>query len=468
MNINKILEIAKREFQQNLTEFCQNRDFSKLTPKNAEEFARGLREGLTAAGAVAYKAFIESDDEEDQTVLRDGVVLRFKQVSPKYFLTPFGEIRINRRLYQGDKGGSSYVPLDEKWAMQGEYATLDVRESILYSVALTTPEETACLLKKCALFQPSSTAIKHMVSGSGKEIEAEKEALDRRIREEETAPEGTEAVAISFDGVNVLLSERGTRKGRKAHRPKPGDTTSEKTAYRHAMVGSISYYGQEEGNPKRLQSVYAARMPEARFLTFRSHFEEEIQACFEKLPGAVRRIVITDGHPALEKYIRGNALFKECDVLIDFYHAMEHLSLAAEAIFGKSSEAGSKWYQKWRELLLHEENSVRRLYRSMKYYGTSLPSARREDLRKEMNYFKKRKARMNYAYYRKQGLPIASGPVEAACKSIVKARLCRSGMRWSRTGGQNILNLRTYVKSGRWDSFWTHYKADSYQHNIAA
>ncbi len=104
----------------------------------------------------------------------------------------------------------------------------------------------------------------------------------------------------------------------------------------------------------------------------------------------------------------------------------------------------------------------------MKYYGTSLPGARREDLRKEMNYFKKRKARMNYAYYRKQGLPIASGPVEAACKSIVKARLCRSGMRWSRTGGQNILNLRTYVKSGRWASFWTHYKADSYQRKIAA
>jgi hypothetical protein len=104
MNINKILEIAKHEFQQKLTEFCQNRDFSKLTPENAEEFARGLRQGLTAAGSAAYKTFIEGHDEERQTVLRDGVVLRFKQVSPKYFLTPFGEIQINRRLYQADKG----------------------------------------------------------------------------------------------------------------------------------------------------------------------------------------------------------------------------------------------------------------------------------------------------------------------------------------------------------------------------
>ena len=55
-----------------------------------------------------------------------------------------------------------------------------------------------------------------------------------------------------------------------------------------------------------------------------------------------------------------------------------------------------------------------------------------------------------------RGLPIGSGPVEAACKSLIKTRLCRSGMRWSKDGGQAVLDLRTYVKSNRWDSFWKH------------
>ena len=50
-----------------------------------------------------------------------------------------------------------------------------------------------------------------------------------------------------------------------------------------------------------------------------------------------------------------------------------------------------------------------------------------------------------------------SDPVEAACKSIVKTRLCRSGMRWSRPGGQRILHLRCFIKSNRWDEFWKHY-----------
>ncbi len=468
MNINIILEIAKREFQQKLTEFCQDRDFSTLTPENAEEFSRGLHEGLRACGMSAYKAFIEGYESTEKTVSRDGIVLRFKQISSKMFLTPFGKIKMTRRLYQADRGGRSCVPLDEKWAMQGEYATVDVRESILYSVAQLTPEETSCLLNKCALFHPSATAIKHIISASGKQVESAKEELDERIREEERVPDDTDAVAVSLDGVNVLLAEAGKRKGRKAQRPKSGEPDSQRTAYRNAMVGSISYYSTRDGNPERLESRYTARMPQKNFLTFRNQFEQEVQACFEKLPPDTKRIVITDGHPALEKYIPGTELFKHCDILIDFYHAMEHLSLAAEAIFGKSSEAGKVWYGKWRGFLLQEEKSVKRLYRSMKYYCRSLRGIRAKDLRSQMLYFKKRQRRMNYAYYRNKGLPIASGPVEAACKSIVKTRLCRSGMRWSREGGQNILNLRTYLKSGRWDAFWNHYKADSYQSRIAA
>ena len=48
--------------------------------------------------------------------------------------------------------------------------------------------------------------------------------------------------------------------------------------------------------------------------------------------------------------------------------------------------------------------------------------------------------------------------LEAACKSIVRTRLCRSGMRWSREGGQRILNFRCYAKSGLWNEFWETYK----------
>ena len=87
-----------------------------------------------------------------------------------------------------------------------------------------------------------------------------------------------------------------------------------------------------------------------------------------------------------------------------------------------------------------------------------LSAVRRKDLATQRTFFKRNKAKMTYADFRRRGLPIGSGPVEAACKTLVKTRLCRSGMRWSREGGQRILDLRTYAKSNRWRPFWNQYK----------
>ena len=65
---------------------------------------------------------------------------------------------------------------------------------------------------------------------------------------------------------------------------------------------------------------------------------------------------------------------------------------------------------------------------------------------------------MEYARYHALGLIIASGPVDqAAAKTLVGHRLNADGMRWTRKGGQQILNLRVLVQSKRWDAFWNWY-----------
>jgi hypothetical protein len=62
---------------------------------------------------------------------------------------------------------------------------------------------------------------------------------------------------------------------------------------------------------------------------------------------------------------------------------------------------------------------------------------------------------MRYARYRENGMPIGSGVTEAACKTLVKQRLCCSGMRWAPEGAQIILNLRALVLTkSRWEQFW--------------
>lgn len=72
-------------------------------------------------------------------------------------------------------------------------------------------------------------------------------------------------------------------------------------------------------------------------------------------------------------------------------------------------------------------------------------------------YFTHNVARMNYSLFTALHFPIGSGVTEAACKTLVKARLCGSGMQWTRSGAQTVLTLRALLLStSRWASLWRH------------
>ena len=177
------------------------------------------------------------------------------------------------------------------------------------------------------------------------------------------------------------------------------------------------------------------------------------------LPKDIIKLLVCDGARNLWNYIEQNERFNDYEKIIDYWHTLEHLSAAAEALFGKGSEQGKSWYAQYAEVLLKNDNGAQRLLRSIIYFErqANLSKSRQEALRAQRTYFERNQNKMRYAEFRQRGLPIGSGPVEAACKTLVKTRMCRSGMRWSRDGGQNILALRTYVKSNRWDAFWKHF-----------
>ena len=79
---------------------------------------------------------------------------------------------------------------------------------------------------------------------------------------------------------------------------------------------------------------------------------------------------------------------------------------------------------------------------------------RREVLHKAVAYFREHRHRMPDARLRAQHLPIGSGGVEAACKTLVSQGLKRSAMRWREAGGQAILTFRALCQSERFDHAW--------------
>jgi len=457
-----MLEAAMAEFKQKLTAFCENRDVNALTPENAEAMCKGIQESLAQAGVAALRAYLVTLEEKADVVMARGEMFRFKEVRNKKFLSPFGEIALPRRCFQNKSDTKSYVPLDAGWGVEGHYMSPQVREAVLFSCGHVTAEETAQLLEKCAMFTPHATAIKHVVEKVGKQIAAHQEQLDAAVRAEEHAPEDTRAIVASIDGATVLLNEKGKRFGRPAERPGGDDARETATAYRTAMVGSTSYYSApgEDGKPQRLRSRYVAHMPEDRWPSLKAKFEAELTDAQAKAPPGTARILLLDGARELWSYVDKNPRFEDYEKCIDFWHAAEHLSMAAEALFGKSTVEAKNWYDKYYEILRETDDGAARIIRSMDYYGNTnkLNKSRAKALAAERTYFQRNKERMRYGTFRSRGWPIGSGPIEAACKTLIKTRLCRSGMRWSRPGGQRILTLRAYVKSNRWDTAWSHIK----------
>ena len=119
--------------------------------------------------------------------------------------------------------------------MVGEFGTVEVREAVLFTVTPITPEETVKVLKKTALFQPSATAIKHIVEETGAWLVEMDETLNRSVRQEEEIPEGTKVIVDSLHGTHLRLDE-------------PGEKPFEEcpTSFKHALVGNLSFYGARE------------------------------------------------------------------------------------------------------------------------------------------------------------------------------------------------------------------------------
>lgn len=437
----------------------------EVTPERAEEVGRALTEAVSAGWVAGFRTWLEEHDPQAETIQREATVYRYKLDSEKEFLTPGGLMTVRRRVYQPDAGGKCFIPVDTAWGMEGEFATVEVRDAVLFSVALSTPKETETLLNKCALFHPSETAIKTMAKEMGTWLEEHEDRVLAEIRAEEGLPEETRVLCASLDGVNVLLAEKGTKRGRPQERPRgPAQGRESSTSYKNAMVATVSLYGEvaeDDSCPQRLRTRYAARMPEDGAPTLKAKFERELVDTGRGLGNAVVRIALCDGARALWKYIDESPQYDDYEKLVDYHHTTEHLSKAAEAIFGKGTKQSQNWYDKYGEALKGDDDGPERVLRSIDYYAQAknLSKSRQEALQCERTFFRNNRHRMEYARFRREGWPIGSGPVEAACKSLVKTRLCRSGMRWSRNGGQHILTLRTYVKSDRWDSMWEKYKA---------
>lgn len=141
---------------------------------------------------------------------------------------------------------------------------------------------------------------------------------------------------------------------------------------------------------------------------------------------------------------------------LDFYHATAYVKAAAYAAHPRSQSKRSQWTTQSCHTLKHDELGAKQLLEKMKTFCEKKLSKKiQEQLDSSITYFENHIDKMDYANSINENIPIGSGVTEAACKTIVKQRLCQSGMKWIEKGASVVLGLRTLTQSsGRWKQFW--------------
>jgi hypothetical protein len=193
--------------------------------------------------------------------------------------------------------------------------------------------------------------------------------------------------------------------------------------------------------------------------------EREIERVKAAYPRA-RYVRLADG-------AKGNWGFLERHTelqVIDFWHAAEYLSDAADVLFARTPGAKAAWLRSACQRLKHESGAAKQLVKDLRRLAAEKGVATDQaEVKEAMSYFSNqgRAGRMDYAPLVEAAIPIGSGVTEAACKVLVKQRLCGSGMKWKEPGAAAVLSLRclTYT-SERWSQFWE--KIDRYGFPVAA
>ena len=396
------------------------------------EMENVILDACNEVGCVATTEALQRFDTDGSPIRWGEVKMTVRSKNNKTYQTPYGSIRLKRNVYQSAKGGRIYCPLEEN-ARIIRHATPKFAQQISHKYAVMNAPSVCLDLKENHHRKIAHSYLQDVSDWVGSIAQAKEEvwtydtpALDSAIT----------TIAISLDGAYVLMREEG---------------------YREAMVGNLSLY---DVKGQRQHTVYLGEAPEYGKGTFFKRLEKEITTIKKHYPNALY-LGIADGASSNWSYLEQHTDRQ----LLDFFHVTEHLAKVAYAAYPGKTDKPKRtlWLDERCQQLKHQPDTAETLISEMKALSrkTSLTKTIKADLQAALTHFRNHRHMMDYATHTKANLPIGSGVTEAACKTLVKQRLCGSGMRWKSQGAKVILSLRALIQSkGRWQQFWN--KVDQY------
>lgn len=442
-----------------LRAFIDERRTANTAVPDFEEFEREARRRFAAAEAEFVAEELACFDVDVPAVEVDGVPHRRVLRCSQTYMTAAGPASIDRTLYSTRQNGErAMCPMEMRAGVVEGYYTPLAAQNAAWAVAHLTPGECEELFSRTGGMCPSKASLDRLPKALSARWEADRLSFEKSLRDEEIVPMEAVTVAVSLDGVLVPMKDGRSQEKRAAARAR-GKVAKGPAGYNEASCATLTYY---DAACVPLKTIRMARMPESGKPTLKASLASELAIALARRPD-LRVVGIADGAKDNWAYLGTLPDGQKGYQIVDFFHAAEHLAEAMLIVHGEGTVRFSVEFEKYRHILRHDTVGVEKVIRHLRYLVALHPRSRK--LLNVLKYFRHHRHRMHYASFARQHLPIGSGIVEAACKTLVTQRLKRSGMRWRHDGGQAILTLRALEQSDRFDRAWRMLAA-TYIHNV--
>jgi len=438
-----------------------------------DEVERALFVQLLQLGHTLLAAFVAGHGNGDVGATCAGSAgqswQRLPETHARRYVSIFGALTVTRFVY-GTRAGQKIdaVPLDARLGLPaGEFSYVleDWAQRLCLKESFAEGQESLAALLGV---QPSVRSLEHLNRAL-----AEFAAPFRQEQPRPPAAEEGPLLVVTADGKGVPMRRPVAPQPRHHGRRGKGEKANQKQMAYVGAVYSIARFvrsvdavldevlrqerAQQRPQPQHKQvwaemtCIVAGEVSNGRERLFGQLADAVLQ---RNHGGRKPMVCLLDGERALwDQYAQ---CFPEAEGILDLFHVLERLWLAAHCLHRERSPAAEQFVTDRLRMLL--EGRVAGLITSLRQLRakTALPAAKRRTLTKVIGYLNNNRAHMKYDQYLAAGYPIGSGVAEGACRHLVKDRMEQTGMRWTVDGAQALLAVRAIYLNGDWAAFLTH------------
>lgn len=426
-----------------------------------------------------YQGYLESRGTGDVgpvLVGADGIRRTRRFHSTRRLESLFGTVEITRLGYRMPEVAALF-PLDAQLSLPPERYSIGVRRRVASAAARDSFDE--------AVTELSSTTGAHVPKRQAEELAA-RAAVDfddfyaeREAAAQVAAEPTSDLLILSADGKGVVMRKEdlrpATRKASEVRKHKldkrlcKGEKRNAKRMATVAAVYTIAPHVRDaaaiasdlDGEPQAEQPKRPKPEHKRVWASLAKTPEQVIDEAFSE---ARRRdpeyqktwIALVDGNKPQLALLKAGAVKHSVGltIILDVIHVIEYLWRAARALHEETSAEGERWVRE--RLLRLLEGKCSSVVAGMRRSATKrgLSEAARKPIDDCARYLMNNREYLQYDVALANGYPIATGVIEGACRHVVKDRMDLTGARWSLSGAEAILRLRSLRASRDFDAYW--------------